>query len=98
MSQETTFTTLQQTVNLIGGLCGMAAMARFGLGFGLGFGWGSLAQSVAKLGGALSVDGRDLSWVNDSISGLKLAGLPHDTTPKQRSGKCRFRFSVLTLD
>ncbi len=94
MSQEMTFTTLQQTVSLTGGLCRMAAVARFGFGHGLGL----LAQSVAKFGGDLSVDGRDLSGVGDAISGLKLAGLPQDTMPKQRSGKCSFRFSVLTLD
>lgn len=94
MSQEMTFTTLQQTVSLIGGLCGMAAVARFGFGYGLGL----LAQSVAKFGGNLSVDGRDLSGIGDFIFGLKLAGLPQGTMPKQKSGKCRFRFSVLTLD
>jgi hypothetical protein len=104
MSQEMTFTTLQQTVNLIGGLCRMAAVARFALGHDLV----SLVQSVAKFGGDLSVygrdldeqdlDGRDLFWVGDSISGLKSVGLPQDTMPKQRSGKCSFRFSVLTLD
>jgi hypothetical protein len=94
MSQEMTFTTLQQTVSLIGGLCGMAAVARFAYGHGLG----SLVQSVAKFGDDLSVDGRDLSRIGDFISGLKSVELPQGTMPKQKSGKCRFRFSVLTLD
>ncbi len=94
MSQEMTFTTLQQTVNLIGGLYGMAAVARFALGLGLG----SLVHGIAKLGGDRAVDGRDLSWIGDCISGLKSVGLPKDTMPKQRSGKCSFRFSVLTSD
>ena len=94
MSQKTTFITLQQTVSLIGGLCGMAAVARFALGYGLGL----LVQSVARFGGNLSAHGRDLPWIGDSISGLKSVGLPQGTMPKQRSGKCSFRFSVLTLD
>jgi len=94
MSQRTTFTTLQQTVNLIGGLCGMAAVARFALEYGLGL----LVQNVAKFGGDLLVDGRDLPGAIDSISGLKPVGLTHGTMPQQRSGKCSFRFSVLTSD
>ncbi|MBW4517323.1 MAG: hypothetical protein KME11_19110 [Timaviella obliquedivisa GSE-PSE-MK23-08B] len=94
MSQETTFTTLQHTVNLIGGLYGMVAVARFGLGFGLG----SLVQNVARFGSILSVDRQDLTLESNSICGLKPVGLPQDTMPKQRSGKCRFKFSVLTLD
>jgi hypothetical protein len=94
MSQEMTFTTLQQTVNLIGGLCGMAAVARFAFGHDLG----SLAHRVARFGDDLSIDGRDLSRIGDFISGLKLVGLPQDAMPKPRSGKCRLRFSVLTLD
>ena len=94
MSQKTTFTTLQQIVNLIGGLCGLAAVARFGFGHGLG----SLVQSIAKFGGDLFVDGRDLPGVSNSISGLKSVELPHGTMPEQRSGKCSFRVSVLTLD
>ena len=94
MSQKTTYTTLQQTVSLIGGLCGMAAVARFALGYGLGL----LAQNVAQFGGDLFVDGRDLPGAIDSISGLNPVGLTHGTMPQQRSGKCSFRFSVLTSD
>lgn len=72
----------------------MAAVAKFGFGYG----FGSLVQRIAKFGGDLSVDGRDLFGIGHSISGLKSIGLPQGMMPKQRSGKCSFRVSVLTLD
>jgi hypothetical protein len=56
MSLGMTRTTLQQTVNLIRGLRGMAAVAMFAFGHGLG----SLLPGVAQFSRDLFIQGRDL--------------------------------------
>jgi hypothetical protein len=71
MSLGMTLTTLQQTVNLIRGLRGMAAVAMVAVGHGsglLGSGWlgsglpgyGLLGQPGARFAADLPIHGRDL--------------------------------------
>jgi hypothetical protein len=80
MSLGMTLTTLQQTVNLIRGLRGMAAVAMFALGHGSG-----LLGRVAQFAIDLPIHGRDL-FKRDLFKDLS----------KQRSGKGSFSTLPLT--
>lgn len=95
MSQRT-YTTLQQTVNLIGGLIGMAAVVKgaLGLGFGslIGAFIGALMGITARFASDSTSHRDDLSVARPAMTGRPpLDGI---SIKRQRGEKCSLRFSA----